>query len=213
MEFTDENKQTILDFLKSGQRQAALSFISAKYNVSDEDAQKLLSAFEAQFRATIELTPAIQATSAFGFSGCFSGILKVISVLIGFLGLGILGAGYYMPEVLGGLAKNLTAPENLRVPVTVVDQYFYASPDSSNVRLIYEIKHNNQTKYDTSNTIYSVNMYFKGDTLLMESHDLNFKKQLTDLALKAQLQNGLYILGCALLFFALIFWIVGAKFS
>ena len=58
MEFTDENKQTILDFLKSGQRQAALSFISAKYNVSDEDAQKLLAAFEMQFRATIAATQA-----------------------------------------------------------------------------------------------------------------------------------------------------------
>ena len=213
MEFTDENKQTILDFLKSGQRQEALSFISAQYTVSSEDAQKLLSAFENQFRATITAPSRTQVTANSGCSGCLSGILKAIAVLVGFLGLGILGIGYYMPELIGSLAKSFSSTANITVPVTVVDQYFYTSPDSSNVRLIFEVNYNNQIQYDTSNTIYSANMYFKGDTLRVQAHELNFQKPLTDLALQNDFQNGLYVFGGALLFIALIFWLVGSKFS
>ena len=213
MEFTDENKQTILDLLNSGQRQAAVNFISAKYNVSGADAQKLLSAFETQFQVAVGGTPTSQTTSSSGCSGCLSGILKAFAILIGLLGIGTLGVGYYMPELIGSLTNNFKMPVNLKVPVTVVDQYYYASPDSSNVRLIFEIKYNNQVKYDTSNTIYSANMYFKGDTLRVEARELDFQKQLPNLAFEAQIQNGLYILGGALLFFALIFWIVGSKFN
>lgn len=213
MEFTDENKQTILDLLSTGQRQAAISFISTTYRVSEADAQKLLAAFEAQFHTVIQRAPTPITNTLSGCSGCLSRILKVIAVLIALLGIGTFGIGYFMPDLMAMLARNFSSSPNLYVPVTVVDQYYYATPDSSNVRLIFEIPYNNQVAYDTSNIIYSANMYSKGDTLRVQADQLSVFKPLTDQAIQSEFQKGIYILGGALLFIAFIFWLVGEKFS
>lgn len=83
MEFNDKNKQTILELLKAGQRLGALQFIASEYSVSAKDAEKLLAAFENQFRDVVQ-----EKTKPPGCMGCLSGAFKILCRVNGSLWVG-----------------------------------------------------------------------------------------------------------------------------
>ena len=161
MEFTDENKQTILDLLKAGKRSAALQFISSEFRVSTGDADKLLAAFEGQFMKAGQSNQTA-STSISGCVGCFSGLLKGISIFIALIGIGILGVGYFIPEFINRAGSDMMVP-------TIVDSEYFPTSDSSNVRLIVKFNHQGIIVSDTTYTIYSRGMYFPGDSLRIDA--------------------------------------------
>ncbi len=205
MEFTDESKQTISDLLNAGTRDAALQFISSKYGVSTDDARKLLAAFENQFRTSTQRPP-VQTFNLAGCGGFLSGIMKIISVLTGIIGIGTIGFAYLAPDLIGSLEKKIN------VPVVVTDKVFH-SPDSSQVRLIFRYAVKGHMKYDTTNTIYSAGMYQPGDTIRVESSELDIKYDVANSEQVAEARDAIYISGGVALFIALVFWLVSSRFK
>jgi hypothetical protein len=202
MEFNDENKRTILELLKAGNRNTALQFISATYKVSASDAEKLLVAFEIQFKEAILSSPATSVVT--GVTGCFSGILKFISIISAMVGLGIAGFGYFAPDLIDD------AKEKLMIRVTVANKIFHG-PDSLNERLIYQYQDAGEVKYDTGNTIYSAGMYQVGDTLHVNGNEVDAPNDLKNSEGVADVKLGLYLVGGFVFLFGLIFWFVGNK--
>lgn len=91
-------KAQIKQLLESDQRYQAIRLIQNTYGISEADAEKLLSTLENEEpQQRTSSTPASNA----GCNGCFSGVLKVGSILIGLLGLLFLAATaffYYFYE-------------------------------------------------------------------------------------------------------------------
>jgi hypothetical protein len=91
-------KAQIKQLLESDQRYQAIRLIQNTYGISEADAEKLLSTLENEEpQQSTSSTPASNA----GCNGCFSGVLKVGSILIGLLGLLFLAATaffYYFYE-------------------------------------------------------------------------------------------------------------------
>jgi len=91
-------KAQIKQLLESDQRYQAIRLIQNTYGISEADAEKLLSTLENEEpQQHTSSTPASNA----GCNGCFSGVLKVGSILIGLLGLLFLAATaffYYFYE-------------------------------------------------------------------------------------------------------------------
>ena len=202
MEFNDENKSTILELLKAGNRSTALQFISATYKVSAADAEKLLEAFEIQFKEAINSSPATQVVS--GVTGCFSGIMKVISVLSVMVGVGIIGFGFFAPELVDD------GKEKLMIQVVVANK-IYHDFDSLYERLVYQYEDAGELKYDTGNIIYTTGMYQVGDTLHVDANEVDAPNDLKNSEGVADVRLGLYILGGLVTAFALIFWFVGTR--
>jgi hypothetical protein len=200
MEFNDENKKTILDLLKAGNRSAALQFIAATYKVSATDAEKLLDAFEIQYKNAVQSSPVTNVVS--GVTGCFSAILKFISIVSGMVGLGIAGIGYFVPDFIDD------GKEKFMVKVVVADKIFHGL-DSLNERLVYQYEDAGEVKYDTGKTIYSAGMYQIGDTLHVNGNEVDAPNDLKNSEGVADVIEGLYILAGAILVFALIIWFVG----
>lgn len=91
-------KAQVKQLLESDQRYQAIRLIQNTYSISESDAEKLLSTLENEEpQQNTSSTPASNA----GCNGCFSGVLKVGSILIGLLGLLFLAATaffYYFYE-------------------------------------------------------------------------------------------------------------------
>lgn len=91
-------KAQIKQLLESDQRYQAIRLIQNTYGISEADAEKLLSTLEDEEpQQSTSATPSSNA----GCNGCFSGVLKVGSILIGLLGLLFLAATaffYYFYE-------------------------------------------------------------------------------------------------------------------
>lgn len=91
-------KAQVKQLLESDQRYQAIRLIQNTYGISEADAEKLLSTLENEEpNQRTNSTPASNA----GCNGCFSGVLKVGSILIGLLGLLFLAATaffYYFYE-------------------------------------------------------------------------------------------------------------------
>ncbi|HCZ35210.1 MAG TPA: hypothetical protein DHV26_04715, partial [Cytophagales bacterium] len=91
-------KAQVKQLLESDQRYQAIRLIQNTYGISESDAEKLLSTLENE--EPQQYTSSTPASNA-GCNGCFSGVLKVGSILIGLLGLLFLAATgffYYFYE-------------------------------------------------------------------------------------------------------------------
>jgi hypothetical protein len=197
MEFNDKNKQTILELLKAGQRLGALQFIASEYSVSAKDAEKLLAAFENQFRDVVQ-----EKTKPPGCIGCLSGAFKFFAVLMALFGVGIIAVGYFIPDVVD-FGENDTM-----VPALVTSQYYYTAPDSTNVRLIVQYNDADQVKSDTTNMIFTAGMYFPGDSIHVAANEIDLQQHKAVTEFKSKTQDTIYIVGAAFLFSAFLFWLV-----
>ncbi len=197
MEFNDKNKQTILELLKAGQRLGALQFIASEYSVSAKDAEKLLVAFENQFRDVVQ-----EKTKPPGCMGCLSGTFKFFAVLMALFGLGIIAVGYFIPDVVD-LGENDTM-----VPALVTSQYYYTAPDSTNVRLIMQYNDADQVKSDTTNMIFTAGMYYPGDSIQVAASEIDLQQHKAVTEFKSKTQDTIYRVGAAFLFSAFLFWLV-----
>lgn len=93
-------KAQIKQLLESDQRYQAIRLIQNTYGISETDAEKLLSTLENEEPPPRPDSGAAPASNT-GCNGCFSGVLKVGSILIGLLGLLFLAATaffYYFYE-------------------------------------------------------------------------------------------------------------------
>ena len=162
MEFSDAARQKILDFLKSGNRGAALDFISKTYHTSQYDSNKLLKAFEQQYLPQLPKSKKFDASNC---SGCLSSFLKVIAIIVGILGIIILALGYFFVVLFGDNWKNR------RVPAVVTGLY-YPYPDSVYTNLIYEFRDRTQIKTDTGTVDYDTAFHHAGDTVEVLASDL-----------------------------------------
>src|SRR5262245_51692898 len=130
MEFTPDVKDILLNYLKDGQRDMALSYISRTFHTSNYDSRKLLEAFEAQF--STELKSALpKKFDSEACSGCLSRILKIIAILVAIISIGIFALGYFFIDLFGD-------EWNYRQVPVVVKNLSYPYGDSTYVNLIYE---------------------------------------------------------------------------
>ncbi len=93
-------KAQIKKLLASDQRYQAIRLIQNTYGISETDAEKLLSTLENEEPPPRPGSGAAPASNT-GCNGCFAGVLKVGSILIGLLGLLFLAATaffYYFYE-------------------------------------------------------------------------------------------------------------------
>jgi hypothetical protein len=205
MEFTPEVKDIILNYLKDGQREMAISYISRKFHTSHYDSRMLLEAFESKFSAELKSAIPKKFDSA-TCSGCLSRILKFIAILVAILAIGIFGLGYFFIELFGGEWNNR------KVPV-VVKALSYPYGDSTYVNLIYEYKKDGRLVLDTGSMNYESSAYQVGDTAKVYADDLGLGLDDETLKRMRDRQQGFYWVAGGVFFVALVFWMVSAVFK
>ena len=203
MEFTDENKQAILNLLRTGQSDAAKQFIASRYGATAEDSKKLLEAFEYQFSNLIQEGSPPQNSSA-GCAGCLSGVLKVMAILIGIGGAGTMVIGYFLTNLFGETWNN-------KWESVMVSGYTYSRPDSSFVNLIYQYRSGVELKLDTGTIEYPPGLYHSGDTIRIMASELDRSMDEEVLLKLKETQEVIYLFGGAGLFIALLIWFVSSR--
>ena len=201
MEFSDAVQQSILDFLKSGNRQAALDFIAKTYHASQYDSKKLLETFERQYFPEIAKSKKFDAATC---SGCLSAVLKVIAIIVAILGVITLGLGYFFPPLFGDNFNNR------RVPVVVTG--FSNTYDSAYVNLIYEYRDDQQVNIDTGTIDYDTARFDFGDTTEVSARDLGLGLGADELRAIEERQYWFYFAGTCVMIVAVVFWLASVTF-
>ena len=154
-------KDQVKKLLNSDQRYQAIRLIQTTYGVSEADAEKLLTTLDQDAPQQ-----PVNQSAAQGCGGCFSGFLKVGSILIGLLGLLFLAATaffYYFYEDFKKDAvpvKGIIADTIHVAPVTPTDT-------TRQVFLVFE--------YAVGDSVYSyqtVTTYPEFEYLVQDSVDL-----------------------------------------
>lgn len=120
-------KDQVKKLLESDQRYQAIRLIQNTYGVSEANAEKLLSTLDSDDEEPKPETQQPQTTQSSGCAGCFSGLLKIGSILIGLLGLLFLAVTvffYYFYEEFKSDAipvKGIVADTVYAAPVTSSD--------------------------------------------------------------------------------------------
>jgi hypothetical protein len=204
MELKPEARGIILNYLKDGQREMAVTYISLTFHISHHDSSKLLDVFETQFSKELK-NPKSKSFDAATCSGCLSRILKIIAIFIGILSIGIYALGYFFVDWFGDNWNNR------RVPV-IITGAVYARPDSSYMNLIYEYR-GSETKTDTGTIEYEPKSFQVGDTIQVTARDLGLGFDEETKKVLAGRQQIFYLISGGVFLAALIFWVVGSVFK
>lgn len=134
-------KDQVKKLLDSDQRYQAVRLIQTTYGVSEADAEKLLTTLDQD-----EPQKPVNRSTAKGCGGCFSGFLKVGSILIGLLGLLFLAATAFFYYFYEDFKKDA-------VPVRgIVADTVYAAPvtPTDTTREVYLV-----FEYEVADSVYS----------------------------------------------------------
>jgi hypothetical protein len=205
MQLTPDDKAVILNYLKDGQREMALQYVSRKFKTSHYDSQKLLEGIEREFGH--ELKGALpKKFDGVACSGCLSKILKVISVFLIIVSIGIFALGYFFIDLFG---QNWN---NRQIPVIVKDMV-YSYSDSSYANIIYEFEKDGHIEEDTSSLEYNTSYTLIGDTVKVFAHDLGFGLDEETIKRLEERQQVFYYVGASVLTAALLFLAVSSIFK
>lgn len=136
-------KAQVRQLLETDQRYQAIRLIQNTYGVSEADAEKLLDTLEKdEPQPGSGSTPAANA----GCNGCFSGVLKVGSILICLLGLLFLAATAFFYYFYEDFKKDAIAVRG------IVADTVYATPTSPNdtIRSVYLV-----LNYKVEDSVYT----------------------------------------------------------
>jgi hypothetical protein len=195
-------KDQIKKLLESDQRYQAIRLIQNTYGVTEADAEKLLSTLDEN---EPQQQPAAQSTAQ-GCGGCFSGVLKIGSVLVGLLGLLFLAATaffYYFYEDF----KKDAFPVKGVIADTVYVAPISPSDTTRNVYLVLEYTVGDSVYTYQTATTYSKFEYHVLDSvdLLVNGNDPSYASLAAD-----NFMNDFYLIfgiaGMVMLFVAGVLW-------
>jgi hypothetical protein len=195
-------KDQIKKLLESDQRYQAIRLIQNTYGITEADAEKLLSTLDEN---ESQQQPATQSTAQ-GCGGCFSGVLKIGSILVGLLGLLFLAATAFFYYFYEDFKKDAIPVKGI-VADTVYVAPISPSDTTHNVYLVleYEVEDSVYT-YQTATT-YSKFEYHVLDSvdLLVNGNDPSYASLAAD-----NIMNDFYLIfgiaGMVMLFVAGVLW-------
>lgn len=199
-------KDQVKKLLESDQRYQAIRLIQNTYNVSEGEAEKLLSTLDKDDEPA-QNTPQPPAQSG-GCMGCFSGLFKIGSILFalaGILLLGILAVVYYYAEDFKkeSIPVRGIVADTVHLPRTSTDTI-------QNVYLVfnYEIK-DSLRSYQTT-TSYPETLYQVQDSvdLRVNPNDADYAT-IDDESFFDDVFLVFGIVAGVMFFFALVLWIIG----
>jgi hypothetical protein len=205
MQLTPDDKAVILNYLKDGQREMALQYVSRKFKTSHYDSQKLLEAVEREFGHELKGTLP-KKFDGVACSGCLSKVLKVISVFLIIVSIGIFALGYFFIELFGDNWNNR------QMPVIVTDMV-YSYSDSSYANIIFEFEKDGRIEEDTSSLEYNTGYTHIGDTVKVFARDLGFGFDAEAMKHLEERQQVFYYVGASVITIALIFLAVSSVFK
>ena len=205
MQLTADDKAVILNYLKDGQHERAWQYISSKFKTSQYDSQKLVEAVEREF--SHELTGVLpKKFDGAACSGCLSKVLKVISIFLIIISIGIFALGYYFIDLFGDQWNNRQMP-------VIVKDMVYSYSDSSYANIIYEYEKDGRLEEDTSSLEYNTSYAQIGDTVNVFARDLGFGLDAETLKRLEERQQVFYYVAVSIVTIALIFLAVGSLFK
>jgi len=205
MEFTPDVKDILLNYLKDGQREMAINYISRTFRTSHYDSRQLLESFEKQFKSELAGAFPKKFDSA-SCSGCLSRILKIIAILVAILSLLIFAIGYFFIDLFGNEWNSRQVP-------VVVNGLAYPYGDSTYVNLIYDFEKEGQVFTDTSSMDYASTMVQIGDTVKVYADDLGLGLDNETLERLRERQQTFYWVAGGVFFVGIVFWMVSAVFK
>jgi hypothetical protein len=206
MQLTADAKAVILNYLKDGQREMALQYISRTFHTGHYDSQKLLESVEREFSQELKGFLPSKKFDANACSGCLSKLLKIISILLIIVAAGIFALGYYFIDLFGKEWNN-------RQMQVIVKDYFYPYNDSTSARPIYEFEKDGKVELDTNSMPYNTSVYQIGDTINVFAHDLGFGLDTETITRLEERQTVFYYIGVSIITIALIFLAASAVFK
>lgn len=155
-------KAQIKKLLASDQRYQAIRLIQNTYGISETDAEKLLSTLENEEPPPRPGSGAAPASNT-GCNGCFAGVLKVGSILIGLLGLLFLAATAFFYYFYEDFKKDAISVRG------IVADTVYVMPTSSTdtTRSVYLVL--NYQVQDSIYTYQTVTTYPEFEYLVQDS--------------------------------------------
>lgn len=205
MQLTADAKAILLNYLKDGQREMALQYISRTFKTSQNDSQKLLEAFERQHSNELKDSLPKKFDGA-ACSGCLSKVLKVISIFLLFVSVVIFALGYFFITLFG-------EDWNYRQVPVIVKGTIYPYGDSTYVNLIYEYKKESLIILDTGTMSYDTSRYNLGDTATVYAHDIGLGLDEDTLHRMEERQRIFYYVGGSVVLVALVLLAVSAVFK
>ncbi len=198
-------KDQVKKLLESDQRYQAIRLIQNTYNVSEGEAEKLLSTLDKDDEPT-QNTPQPPAQS--GCMGCFSGLFKIGSILFGLTGillLGILAVVYYYAEDFKkeSIPVRGIVADTVHLPRTSTDTI-------QNVYLVFNYEAKDSLRSFQTTTSYPETLY-----QVQDSVDLRVNPNDADYATiddESFFDDVFLVFGIAagvMFFFALVLWIIG----
>jgi hypothetical protein len=205
MQLTPDDKAVILNYLKDGQREMALQYVSRKFKTSDYDSRKLLESIEREFGHELKSVLPKNFDGA-ACSGCLSKVLKVISVFLIIVSIGIFALGYFFIDLFGEQWNNRQMP-------VIVKDMVYSYSDSSYANIIFEFEKDGRIEEDTSSLEYNTGYTHIGDTVKVFAHDLGFGLDAETIKRLEERQQVFYYVGVSVITIALIFLAVSYLFK
>lgn len=206
MELSADAKAVILNYLKDGQQEMAVQYVSQHFHISLYDSQKLVETVAREFSHELKGVLPRKKPDARSCSGCLSAILKVISVLLILAGAGVFALGYFFFDLFSSQWNNRP------VPVVVTDlEYIYA--DSLYAHAIIQFEIDGQARMDTSLLDYNTQYTHVGDTINMKANDLGLPLDADTIARMKKQQRFIYSIAGSVLLAAVIFWLVAVVFK
>jgi hypothetical protein len=205
MQLTPDDKAVILNYLKDGQRELAGQYVRDKFKTSQYDSQKLLEAVEREFSHELKGVLPKKLDGA-ACSGCLSKALKVISIFLIIVSMGIFSLGYFFIDLFG-------EEWNTRQIPVVIKDYSYRYSDSTLAYPIYEFEKDGRMVLDTHSMEHKVSLYPIGDTIEVYAQDLGFELDSETMKRLEERQTVFYYIGVSVIIIALIFLATATLFK
>ncbi|HRF32763.1 MAG TPA: DUF3592 domain-containing protein [Cyclobacteriaceae bacterium] len=199
-------KDQVKKLLESDQRYQAIRLIQNAYNVSEREAEKLLSTLDKDDEPA-QNTP-LPPTRSGGCLGCFSGLFKVGSILFalaGILLLGILAVVYYYAEDF--------KKESIPVRGIVADTVHVSRTTTDTIQNVYLIL--NYEVRDSLRSYQTTTSYPETLYPVQDSVDLRVNPNDADYATiddESFFDDVFLVFGIAagvMFFFAIVLWVIG----